>query len=69
VGDSLIKWQSKQQDLVTLSTTEAEFINMSTVGCDMMWVQQLIHDVQIPALKIPVIGTDSRNAMLAAEGD
>jgi hypothetical protein len=36
IGDSPIKWQSKQQTIVTLSTTEAEFINMSTAGCDMM---------------------------------
>ena len=69
VGSSPIKWQSKQQDLVTLSTTEAEFVNMSTAGRDMLWVRQLVRDIQIPARKIPMIGTDSRNAMLAAEGD
>ena len=69
VGNSPIKWQSKQQDLVTLSTTEAEFVNMSTAGRDMLWIRQLIRDVQIPASKVPIIGTDSRNALLAAEGD
>jgi len=42
---------------------------MSTAGRDMLWVRQLVRDVQIPARKIPMIGTDSRNAMLAAEGD
>ena len=69
VGSSPIKWQSKQQDLVNLSMTEAEFINMSTAGCDMLWVRQLVWDVQIPARRISMIGTDSRNVMLAAEGD
>ena len=38
MGDSPIKWQSKQQTIVTLSTTEAEFINMSTAGRDMVWM-------------------------------
>ena len=69
VGTSPVKWQSKQQDLVTLSTTEAEFVNMSIAGRDMIWVRQLVRDLRIPVLKIPVIGTDSRNAMIAAEGD
>ena len=36
VSNLLIKWQLKQQDLVTLSMTEAEFGNMSTVGGDML---------------------------------
>jgi hypothetical protein len=36
VADFLIKWQSKKQNIVTLSTTEAEFVNMSTAGRDMM---------------------------------
>jgi hypothetical protein len=69
VGNSPIKWQSKQQTIVTLSTTEAEFINMSTAGRDMVWIKKLLHDIQIPILKIPVIGTDSKNALIAAESD
>jgi hypothetical protein len=69
VGDSPIKWQSKQQDIVTLSTTEAEFVNMSTAGRDMMWIRRLFYDMKIPVSKIPMIGTDSKNALLAAESD
>jgi hypothetical protein len=74
VGDSPIKWQSKQQSLVTLSTTEAEFVNMSTAGRDMVWIKKLLHDMKIPVSKIPVskiprIGTDSRNALVAAESE
>ena len=69
VGDSPIKWQSKQQTIVTLSTTEAEFINMSTAGRDMVWIKKLLHDIQIPIPKIPVISTDSKNALIAAESD
>ena len=69
VGDSPIKWQSKQQSLVTLSTTEAEFVNMSTAGRDMMWIKKLLNDMRIPVSKIPRIGTDSRNALIAAESE
>jgi hypothetical protein len=67
IGNSPIKWQSKQQDIVTLSTTEAEFTNMSTAGRDMLWIQRLLRDIDIPVVKVPSIGTDSMNALRAAE--
>ena len=67
VGDSPVKWQSKQQSIVTLSTTEAEFINMSTAGRAMVWIRQLLRDIRIPILKVPWIGTDLKNALRAAE--
>ena len=69
VGDSLVKWVSKQQTIATLSTTDAEFVNMSTAGRDMIWVRKLLYDMNIPMAKIPMIGTDSRNALIAAESD
>ena len=67
IRNSPIKWQSKQQDLVTLSTTEAEFVNMSTAGRDMLWIKRLLRDINIPVSKVPAIGTDSMNALRAAE--
>jgi hypothetical protein len=64
VGTSPVKWQSKQQDIGTLSTTEAEFVNMSAAGLDMIWIRKLLTDMNIP---VPKIGTDSLNALRAAE--
>jgi hypothetical protein len=54
---------------VTLSTTEAEFVNMSTAGRDMMWIRKLFYDMKIPVSKIPMIGTDLKNALLTAESN
>ena len=42
---------------------------MSVAGRDMMWVKKLLGDMKIPMTKIPMMGTDSRNALLAAESD
>ena len=67
VSASPVKWQSKQQNIVTLSTTEAEFINMSAAGRDKIWIRKLLTDMKIPIPKIPMIGTDSLNALHAAE--
>jgi hypothetical protein len=69
VEESPIKWVSKQQSLVTLSITEAEYVNMFVAGRDMMWVKKLLCNMKIPMTKIPMMGTDSRNALLAAESD
>jgi hypothetical protein len=66
-GESILKWQSKRQDIIALSTTEAEFINLSTAGRDMIWIKRLLRDTGIPVRKVPAIGTDSRNALKAAE--
>jgi hypothetical protein len=60
---------SKQQNLVTLSTTEAEYVNMSVASRDMMWVKKLLCNMKILMAKIPMMGTDSRNALLVAESD
>ena len=42
-----MKWVLKQQSIVTLSTTEAEFVNMSTDGRDMVWVKKLLYDMNM----------------------
>jgi hypothetical protein len=68
-GESLIKWILKQQNLVMLSTTKAEYVNMSIVECDMMWVKKLLCDMKIPITKIPIMGTDIRNALLVVESN
>ena len=34
-----------------------------------MWIKKLLYDIQIPIPKITVIGTDSKNALIAAESD
>ena len=33
----------------------------------MIWIRKLLTDMKIPVLKIPIIGTDSLNALRAAE--
>jgi hypothetical protein len=40
-GDSLISWASKKQKAVTLSTTEAEFIALTDVAKEILWIQPI----------------------------
>ncbi|EAQ83032.1 hypothetical protein CHGG_10850 [Chaetomium globosum CBS 148.51] len=57
-----VLWKSKKQTFVALSTTEAEFTNLTPTALSTMWVSQILKDCGIPQ-KIPtVIFTDSNNA-------
>ena len=69
VEDSPVKWVSKQQSIITLSTTKAEFVNMSMAGRNIVWVKKLLLNMKIPMSKIPMIGTDSQNILIVAESD
>jgi hypothetical protein len=40
-GKTLISWTSKKQKSVTLSTTEAEFIALTDVARELLWIQQI----------------------------
>jgi hypothetical protein len=50
-----------------LSTTEAEFVNIFTVGHDMLWIKHLLCEINIPVLKVPAIDMDSKNTLRATE--
>ncbi|KAI6777540.1 transposase, partial [Emericellopsis cladophorae] len=40
-----VMWKSKKQSLVTLSSTEAEFINLTPAGQAAIWVRDVLHDL------------------------
>jgi hypothetical protein len=40
-----VTWTSKQQEVVALSTTEAEYVAMSRAGQNAVHFRQLMHDV------------------------
>lgn len=45
-GGSAISWRSKQQDLVTLSTMEAEYVGLTEAAKEMLWLQRLQSDIK-----------------------
>ena len=48
LGDSLISWRSKKQDIVSKSSAEAEYISMATTTCEVTWLLYLLRDLHIP---------------------
>ena len=42
VNNTPIQWKSKKQNLITLSSTEAEYVGFGMVVQEILWIQSII---------------------------
>jgi histone deacetylase 1/2 len=47
-GPNLVSWASKKQPLVARSSTEAEYRSMANTTAELLWIQSLLHELQVP---------------------
>ena len=47
LGDSLISWKSKEQSIVSLSSTEAEYRAMTSTTKEIVWLHWLLADMGV----------------------
>ena len=66
LGSNLISWTSKKQTAVSRSSTEAEYRALAQATTELMWIQMLLHDLQVPLLSTPVLWCDNISAMALA---
>ncbi|CAL2258039.1 unnamed protein product [Prunus armeniaca] len=45
MGLGAISWASKKQHVVTLSTTEAEFVSAATSACQAIWLRRILEEL------------------------
>lgn len=64
-----INWCSKRQPIVALSSTEAEYIALSSVTSDVLWTKQLRDELDNDKSTTTTIYCDNESAIKIAESD
>ncbi|GJZ24801.1 hypothetical protein Tco_0562260, partial [Tanacetum coccineum] len=47
LGGGAMSWASKKQTCITSSTMESEFVALTSVGKEVEWLRNLIHEISI----------------------
>lgn len=66
LGKSLITWKSKKQDVVSRSSTEAEYRSMAHATCELLWLYQVLTDLKITVTNPAKLFCDNKSAMYIA---
>ncbi|KAK2412680.1 putative mitochondrial protein [Trifolium repens] len=61
-GPNLVSWGSKKQTLVARSSTEAEYRSMANATADLLWIQSLVQELQVP-FHTPTLLCDNLSAV------
>nr|GEV65902.1 copia protein [Tanacetum cinerariifolium] len=62
LGDKLVSWMSKKQDCIAMSSTEAEYVTLSTSCAQVMWMRTQLKDYGFNYNEIPLY-CDSQSAI------
>jgi hypothetical protein len=66
LGSNLVSWASRQQKCVATSSTEAEYIALSEVTKEILWISRIGHYLDLPSEQIRVY-EDNQGAMKIAK--
>lgn len=58
-GPNLISWTSRKQKVVARSSTEAEYRSLAYTTAELMWIKQLLSDLQAPISHPPLLLCDN----------
>ncbi|KAJ0860964.1 putative RNA-directed DNA polymerase [Helianthus annuus] len=66
LGQCLVSWKSKKQSTVSRSTAEAEYRSMCSATCELIWLKNLLFELNIDC-KLPMqLSCDSQAALAIA---
>ena len=63
-----VSWQSKKQTTVALSTVEAEYMALSAATQELLYLRQLLSDLEFPQERASILHEDNQGAMALATG-
>lgn len=62
-NDGAVAWSSKKQNVVALSSTEAEYVAAATCACQAIWVQGILEELGLNFPESMVIKCDNTSAI------
>ncbi|CAL1410128.1 unnamed protein product [Linum trigynum] len=63
--EAFISWRYKNQDKVSKSSTEAEYLSMSDVCSEMVWLRRILSDLGVPCALPMDLHVDNTSAISA----
>jgi hypothetical protein len=63
LGNGAVSWSSKKQPIVTLSTTEAEFVAATTCACQAIWLRKILEELQFKQIGCTTIFCDNSSTI------
>ena len=67
VDDCVISWYSKKQTVVALSSTEAEYVALSEIAKELLWMRELCNEIKQPFIDATQIFEDNKSAIAIAK--
>ncbi|KAK2989971.1 hypothetical protein RJ640_004134 [Escallonia rubra] len=63
LGTGAVSWSSKKQSIVTLSTTEAEFVAATACACQAIWLRRILEELQFKQTGATIVFCDNNSAI------
>ena len=63
LGTGAISWSSRKQKIVTLSTTEAEFVAATACACQAIWLSKILEELRFKQKGATIIFCDNNSAI------
>ena len=63
LANGAVTWSSQGQWLVTMSTTEAEYVAALTAAREVFWIRKLLSDIGCPCYKETTLYVDNQSAI------